>query len=661
MSVNDFLSNLRSNKIFSSLSIFAASSWIIIQVLATVRPYLKFPEYWVTAVIYTIIFLIPLLIFNLWVVHYDPQPENIRLNKFYDRVRKWDANLVSKFVTIGLLFAFSLALNKRSSVEDFKSIEFDLQDNLAVLYFENQTGDEEFDVIGPMVSHWLTEGFIQNGDVKIVSANAVQRAYTTNNLGSQGVNSALNFTKILGTKFVIDGSYFKQRDSIFLKSNLVNVENGQIVYAFGEFSGHKDAPIEIIENLREKVLGYWYTKEDINRFPAPRYDAYRKYIEAIQIWSEDENRVEQLLNESIALDENFMEPQFLLIALNRNKRNWEYCDSIVKKIDQEKTKLTKAQSGKLKFFKLELQGDFKSAYKYLDEEYKRDPNDLFMNTSVMQFANYKLNAPDHCLDVSKTISLDSIDMDDCKYCKTRLFNFALAKLNKSDFDDFFKLQNFESKIDPDQKFREIQLFGYVRKKDNIGLEKYLNDILAQADDVRIAQYYSLIATAYLMNNDQEKFEVYKAKLSEQLKFLDEESNFSAEVKALGFEIVGNYEESTRIFEIFHDVYPDDRYFGYRLAGSYALSGEREKAWNLVQELSAIKVKHDFGYKEYETARVHAILGETKEAMSYLQRSVRKGRQFHYLFFHRDWYLQSLWKNPEFESLLKSRIPDVKEN
>ena len=648
----EFLSKLKSAKIFEAVSIYGASTWITIQVLATVTPYLNLPTYIVTGVIYCVIALFPFFLLERFIDTLEIEEEDSAKHRFYNRLIAFDLAVWPKYVLIGSILAICLifAANKERNLTPTIP-DIVLQDKLAVLYFENQTGNEEYDVIGPMVSHWLTEGFIQNGDVKIVSANSVQRVYQA---GLGGVSSLTeNISKLLGTKNVIDGSYFLQKDSIFLKANLINVETGDVLYAFGNFSGPKDEPITIIEDLREKVLGYWFNKENIKRYPAPRYDAYKKYIEAQSLWSEDNARVKSLLEESITLDPNFYEPLFLLIALQRNKRKWSYCDSLTNRLYNIKSELTNAQLDKLNFFRYELKGDYKSAYTYLKKEFDRDPEDLFMNTSLMVFANLKLNDPAECLAIAKEISIDSINLEDCKYCKTRLFNQTLAHHLLGNDAEFNRLLTLNSSVEPDSRIKQLQTIQLVKKENLDDLHNYINQTTSN-DPRKYLDLYLVAIVDCLKQGNEAKAKQCLEVASKRLGQLDSNNNLSQELLGQYYDISREYDKSYPIYMSQEAKYPKDQFYLFRIACNKILSGNTKEGLALAKEVEMTKSDHDFGYTEYEMARVHALLGNTEKALDYLDQSIQNGRLFHHLHFGRDFYLRSLWNHPRFNTLLKTR-------
>ena len=597
-----------------------------------------------------------MVLFYHWVIEHKPTSTNKWLQKLYDKTVVLDDRLDLRFL-IGTTVYFACLIFAANGSETMLDggVDLDLQDKLAVLNFENQTGNEELDVIGPMVSHWLTEGFIQNGDVKIVAANAVQRAYKSNAIAGGPDVSKMKWSNILGTKYVIDGVYFLQGDSIFLKSNLVNVESGDIIYAFGNFSGSKDKPVTIIEDLREKVLGYWYNKDKIDRFPAPRFDAYEKYIQAISLWDEDDTKVYNLLTESYRLDTNFLEPQLLKVGLYRNKRSWYKCDSLINYLYNRKSILTKAQLDKLNFYRYDISGDFTKAYEFLLKEYERDEDDLFISNSVMQFANYKLNDARSCLKIAEGKKLDSIDFDNCSYCRTRLFNYGLALLKLGRTKEVEKLVTYDDQLNGNAQLFDVRLMALVKESKDQEIKDLMSKKRMNASEEDYLDDCIVLLTEYQKSGDTEQMIFWQTQAQKVFDGSLNEENLFMEYKARILEISGAYKEAQTIWELFLHYYPDNAYYNFRLATVMALRGDCDEAIRHGMEYYRKRGDFDFGYSQYEMARIHSLCNEKSKALGLLSGSLREGRQFHYKFFDRDWYLKDLWDDSEFKAIIKYRV------
>lgn len=664
MNIGKIISRLKEKNILTKLSIYGASTWLFIQINHTISPYLGLPQSYVLSIIWSAILIAPLLITYLWMSSSQPQvTDPAWIHKayvFFYKVRD-SMNLrigiiasiiTSTFIVIFLGGSAKVANNISEAIEENTSTQG--VQKMAVLHFNNLTGKEDLKVIGPMTAHWLTEGFIQSGDLKIVSTNAVQKVYKESSLIPDiDIIKKLVFGEI-GASHAIDGSYFVQGDSIFITCQLIESTNNEVVYSFGTFASHMTEPLKAIVNLREKVLGYWYNRENISRFPPPRYDAYKKFIEAQSIWGEDDDKVLSLLQESIALDNSFYEPRFLELALYRNANYYSYCDSIIDVLSDHKSQLTKAQLDKVYFFKSELNGQYTDAYGFLKNEYDRDPQDLFMNTSTGNFAMSNLNDPTLAIDLMKEINLNSLDYNGCHYCQTRLYTTALAELRLNNDPKVRKLIALDSKLNADTRIDQLDIISLIKlSKDRVLISK-LQDTKVNNGQSAYLRSCILASTEYFKILKEEQAKEIIVNAISQIGISQNLNADEKELLAMLYEMNGDFAKAVTIYNELLELYPNTKFYQYRQLTTLSRLNQIDGVEDRLNQLFKTKPKYDFGYTYYEMARVHLANNDIDTALDNLKKSVDEGRLFYLTFFDRDWYLKELWDNPEFEKLLKSR-------
>lgn len=661
MDLSTLILKLKERNILTKLSIFGASAWFSIQIAATTSPFLGLSKTFVTSVIWSVIVLIPSYLIYLWFANTDPDEDTKpRMRLMHEKVSIIEDSIgykaIALFSVVGMVFLTNYGLKYRASFDTENRVlnnNIDV-DKMAVLHFVNMTGKDDLKVVGPMAAHWITEGFIQNGDLKIVSTSAVQKVYNESGLIPDiDAIRKLVYGEI-GASHVIDGSYFLQGDSIFLNCQLLKSNTNEVVYSFGTFSGSVDEPIKMIENLREQVLGYWYNRDKIARFPAPRYDAYKKFIEAQAMWGEDDDRVLKLLQESTALDPDFYEPRFLELALYRNANYYSYCDSLLTMLNANKSKLTKAQLDKVYYFGYELNGDYKTAFEFLKNEYDRDPQDLFMNTSIGQYALFNLNDPSEALDLMDGIDINSLDFNGCHYCQTRLFSLAVANIKKENYSKSLSLSSADSKLNADARLMQTKVLSLVQLGKVQELNETMKDVMTSFSLHNYLLDCTMIATEYYKMNNITEAQKWVDKGIKKVESVKNPDVLTTEQKAKLYELDGDYKNAEQVYLQLATKFTNNQYYKFRLAGVYAATSRKNEAVAIVDSLLSTKEKYDFGYLEYEAARIYTLMGDQEKALDFLQTSLEEGRMFYLGFFDRDWYFRELWSLPEFQSLIKSR-------
>lgn len=645
-----WLQNLRSKKIFAGISIYAASAWVCIQVPATIKPYLNWSDQFIQTIIFTVISFFPFFIFDLWLEHKEVYRIGL-LSKFLNWIKRVFDKMGGFFWTIPvLLFGLNYFLISGSQVDTASDPINKTEGKLAVLHFENQTNDSELDILGSIACSWITEGLVET-EVQVVSSDAIQRGY---NLLKQDENIDVIYER-LGVSQVIQGSYFLLKDSLHINANLVDIRNGNIVHTFGNFKGKKDEQLDIVENVKQKILGYWFNHQIVGEKYIPRYDAYKSLVEAKKIWEENDMKIEELLINSMQLDPNFLEPKFLITAYYINKDKFEKADSIISEIETIKSSLPKNQSDRFKYFNYFLKAQYEAAYPYLNNYLASDPSDEFKKTSLLFYSNINLNDPELTLNLTEKFIKDSIDYKDCHYCKTQLLNKfeALLKLKRhKQLNKLFQQTELLLKEDTRLSLLRLRNLVHVSKPSDINEFYKIHCSFALKGYENMA--LNLIAVEYLKIGDSTSSQYFRDLNLASFKEKAEFDYYGTEDYGFCLSMNNEWEKARDLYKKILVDMPEDRFMLSRLACCENYLGNHEEAEELKQKLEGMIPKFDFGYHSYEMARLAAVKGNKEEALEYLATSVREGRRFRTDWFDRDWYLKSLWDDPKMAALLDSR-------
>lgn len=108
-------------------------------------------------------------------------------------------------------------------------------ETLAVLYFENQ-GNPDLEPLKVGLSQMLITDLAGAEGVTVVERSQLQAILDELELGHSGVAdpaTAARVGELLGSKWLLLGSYFELMGTLRIDARLVRVETGEIVHAFG--------------------------------------------------------------------------------------------------------------------------------------------------------------------------------------------------------------------------------------------------------------------------------------------------------------------------------------------------------------------------------------------------------------------------------------------
>ena len=90
------------------------------------------------------------------------------------------------------------------------------------------------------------------------------------------------------------------------------------------------------------------------------------------------------------------------------------------------------QENYLRYYEEDLNGRNAEAFKYFIKEYTLDPKDLFINTTGMVLAVEFLNDPVTALKFYGEIGADTLDLNACVYCRSRVSLALQASIDLQD-------------------------------------------------------------------------------------------------------------------------------------------------------------------------------------------------------------------------------------
>ncbi|MEW5925170.1 MAG: serine/threonine-protein kinase, partial [Candidatus Zixiibacteriota bacterium] len=162
---------------------------------------------------------------------------------------------------------------------------------MAILGFQNKTGDAEMDWLQSGLPEILLTDLAQNGAINIISRNRVLDC-----LGEKidGVNETdihkdcIKAAKSLGAATVLSGSFYKMGEKIRIDARLEDVESGRIIL------GEKvvgDDPFALVDSLTQKIAqslnvqGALANNRGVAEFTSSSPEAYRYYIQGMEKFS----------------------------------------------------------------------------------------------------------------------------------------------------------------------------------------------------------------------------------------------------------------------------------------------------------------------------------------------------------------------------------------
>ncbi|GJM33756.1 MAG: hypothetical protein DHS20C18_27570 [Saprospiraceae bacterium] len=539
---------------------------------------------------------------------------------------------------------------------------------IAVLPFKNNTGKADLSVIGEMAADWITSGLHEAGEGKILSVGEVNRVIERAKLQKDSVDQSISQQE--GVHYLIEGTYYKVEEELLFSSTIKDVENGEIVFSFPVISGTEQDPLAAIEILKQRILGYWVTKDraGYERRP-PVYEAYQAYLEAGKIWYFNPEKAGRLLEKAIELDSNF---HYAVIGYAHNLLNTgkaEKADSIIESFHQKKEQLNRMELELFNELNARISRNFDQLWNGWQSPYMAA---YWGKTHVInQKASsllYNYNQPQMVLDLFKDIDFSRLDYNEDTPTRSMYFKKIEA---------FFHLGRYEEvkEMLMNPPF-EIQRLSFIAKKVFLLANMKAYDELDLALDYHIkttplefapAHYLRAFAILGLLATDDR--EKASAIAHTYLQFLETASNdfiprpiknspgiTIQEAKVHCYLALNEPEKAKPLFE--KGVGLDESQADIlTLKGIfYAQMNDEAAARDVMNQLNQRREKFDFGTTEIGMAAIEAWLGNDDIAISLLVESRLKGSRVSFLKYDTDWKLKPLFNHPDFKNKVLAPFP-----
>ncbi len=215
-------------------------------------------------------------------------------------------------VIIALAIVYSIMGDKTTSRS---ATVFAGENGLAILGFENKTGNSDLDWLQTGLPEILQTDLAQSDAVSIISRDRVVDCIEGGDphVGfGHAHKECLRAANFLGAKHAISGTFYKLGDQIRIDARLEELATGKII-STAKVVGLD--PFMLVDSLTEKIASAldigteMASSEDVSKFTSSSPEAYKKYLEGMKIFGLEkyETSIEEF-NKAIEIDSTFALP-----------------------------------------------------------------------------------------------------------------------------------------------------------------------------------------------------------------------------------------------------------------------------------------------------------------------------------------------------------------
>ena len=230
---------------------------------------------------------------------------------------------------------------------------------VAVVPFENLTGDSSLTVVGRVASEELSRSIAQTDSADVVAGDAVIAAVGDKTQGTAGIAGRVG--KATGAGIIVLGSYSKSGDSLRMQVSLVDARSGKVVRALDPTTGPVADPMITIAALRERLLGSIVSgdlarKVTVGSAP-PKYGAYLEYLAGWHEFVRNQPASRAYFERAITIDPTFVNAYNLLAITYTNSSMYDAAEHLIGGLNFRRPQLSSVDRQTLDYMEAHLRGD----------------------------------------------------------------------------------------------------------------------------------------------------------------------------------------------------------------------------------------------------------------------------------------------------------------
>jgi len=356
---HNFWQELKRRKVVRVMIGYAASSYVILELISIIAEPFGLPE-WTLRLVFVLLcvgFIIAVAL--SWLYDFTPRgiekTRPIKLDRETEpeekaskrKLRASDVIITVLLVAVVVL-AYPKVFNKGGSLFDRAFIE---KKSIAVLPFINNTGNEEYDSWEFGISNLIITYLSGSNELTVVDNQTIYEVIDNTkkaNYASIGPEIAKEVATRINVDSYIYGDFFLAGSTFRINLKLIDTKNSEILYTDFE-EGITDSIIVMTGSLSDDIKDFLemeVIREGTNMAPSgyvttKSAEAYKYFIQGVESYWIGRNVVHPLpLEEAIRIDSSFSEAYLFLSLVHSSWASYSSAKELLRKADEGQEKLS---------------------------------------------------------------------------------------------------------------------------------------------------------------------------------------------------------------------------------------------------------------------------------------------------------------------------------
>lgn len=545
-------------------------------------------------------------------------------------------------------------------------------ERVVIIPFKNLSSNKELDIYGEFCSEIMVHGLTEAG-VKTCSPRTVQQYKHLIGILPNNPEGKPSFSEVVGARYWVEGAFSQVGDSLSIQSHLTDGSNGDIVRNFPEVKGHLLHKEALIEQLTQRLMGYWVAKEviDQGKFKVPTYEAFKTYQ---KIFTEVKTGT---FAKEYALKAFALDSSFYLAGLYEMYWQAEFHGSLYDSLSQvlasHYSEMTPYERLRFDANQALYERDYPRYLRCNQQLFELFPQDLFAISHYCFHLLFRENQPQKAWEAYHAIDWANLSEEYHRFRGNHMMFHIIPGIAAQHYEASLALINAYLADRVDNFVLKAIIYPQTGQIDSLhALAVHLTSLPRQKastyglPEYTVVNFCNGVAQEFLL---QEKPQLANEFLNIALTWTAESperlsTRFDSLDLARTYRLLGEPHKALPLERSFIDYYkqlspgvrgnfPAQSYLS-GVALSYAISGQVAEAKALIKLLGANTSSSGWSY--YYRARVYASLGEKETAMELLY-AWKKGWGGSYWpinFFKHDYFMKNMFGYAPFEEFTQIR-------
>jgi AraC-like DNA-binding protein/TolB-like protein len=566
-------------------------------------------------------------------------------------VKQWSA--VGFFVVIAIV---TMTYYYKSS-KKFSGFLPGEKGRIAIVPFNNQTGDSLMKPVGDIASSWISGQLDDLNEVKIVPYFTIREYLPYLGILPDDPNGRPTLGEVVHADYIITGSYFVRSGNLYVDSRLVDAHSQELIYSIPVITGPKDSVMQILETLRLKIAGLLTNLEDVKmgKLNPPGYKAYVHYLQGLEELKSGQYPEQARLHfeSAAALEPGFVMPQLFLTWFYRGRE----LDSLVHLLGQIKNTTRYEKNVCAEAYQLFLNRNYMESLRISLKMLENYPQDYYFNLLAAHRAKAQF-MPNLSLKVLSKLN-DPLQKDvGLVWYYYKIWNVTESLMMLGKYEEAIEYLNSIPLDYHNHAMPTIYIAAYVQAgKTQTEIEELITRF-CRNDVKSCAEYYTNAAYEFSLISATETANYFAAKAKTLMSSFPEKRAFDFDLIDVLY-LAGDYKGAKALVKQELQKNPGDLELKTYLAYIEASLGNTvvaEEIFSGIKEDTLIRWRrHEFDYQfDYLKARMFALSGKKEAALNLLQRALAKGQFCHHWDFGRDIFLKNIFNEPSFQAMIKPK-------